>query len=41
MNKTTCRKVGPFCKLYFAKEQRKAWKGKPEGDLQVDFFAEC
>ena len=28
---TPCRKVDAFCGLFFAKEQGKALKGKPEG----------
>ena len=35
----SCRKVGEFCRLFFAKEQRKALKGKPDRNLQVDVFA--
>ena len=38
MDKTTSwRKVGAFCGLFFAKEQKKALKGKPDSILQVDF----
>ena len=37
----TFPKVAAFCQLFFAKEQRKVLKGKPDGNLQVDFFAEC
>ena len=28
-----------FCPLFFAKERKKAFKEKLEGNLQVDFFA--
>ena len=35
------RKVGAFCRLFFAKEQRKALKRKPNRNLQVNFFAVC
>ena len=38
MDKTmSWRKVGAFCGLFFAKERRKALKGKPDSILQVDF----
>ena len=37
---TSCRNIGAFCWLFFAKEQREALKGQPEGNLLVDFFAE-
>ena len=34
MDKTiSCRKVGGFCRLFFAKERMKALKGKPDGNL--------
>ena len=32
-----CCKVGASCQLFFTKEQRKALKGKPDGNLLVDF----
>ena len=39
MDKTMiCHNIGGFYQLFFAKEQRKALKGKPDGNLQVDFF---
>ena len=39
MDKTmSCRKVGDFCRLSYAKEQRKALKGKNDRNLQVDFL---
>ena len=34
----SCRKVGDFCRLSYAKEQRKALKGKNDRNLQVDFL---
>ena len=33
-----CRKVGAFCRLFFAKERGKALKGKPDGNFQVGVF---
>ena len=33
----SCCKVGAFCQLFFAKEQRKVLKGKPDKNLQVNF----
>ena len=39
MDKTTsCRNVGAFCRLFFAKVQKKVLKGQPYGNLLVDFF---
>ena len=35
---TPCRKVGAFCGLFFAKEQGKALKGKPEGTSRSGFL---
>ena len=35
------RKIGEFCGLFFAKEQRKGLKGKPDENLLIDFFAVC
>ena len=34
---TSCCKVDAFYRLFFAKERRKTMKGKPDGNLQVDF----
>ena len=31
-------KQNAFCRLFFAKERRKALKGKLDGDLKVYFF---
>ena len=37
-NTMSCPKVGAFCQLFFAKEQRKALEGKPYRNLQVYFL---
>ena len=40
MDKTTsCRKLGAFCGLFFAKGQRKALKARPDGNFLRDVFA--
>ena len=36
---TPCRKVDAFCGLFFAKEQGKALKGKPEGTSRSAFLS--
>ena len=38
MDKTSYCKVGVFCRLFFAKEERKAFRGKPDWRELVDWF---
>ena len=37
-NKTSCPKLGAYCRLFYAKKQRQLLKGKPDSNFLEDFF---